>query len=112
MVKVMKGELKSRRHELFMDRKERAQSGGLKTSKLYGLSNPAFMGDAGERDSSVVQYLIDEVFTPYFHSSDPRLQEVGINSGFTYATTVLFPEMFLNQHQVSLRLFVEHGFGD
>ena len=99
----MKGQLKSRRHNLFMDRKEREQAGIIRTSKLYVLSNPAFMGNStGERDSEIIHYLIDDVFNLHFHESETRLREIGLNEGFTYATTVLFPEMFLNQHQVGL----------
>ena len=101
MVKVMRGELESRRHELFMDRKERKNCGGMKTSKLYMLSNPGFMGEGGERDSEIITYLVDNVFKEHFHQSDPRLQEIGIESAFDYASTVLFPETFVNQHKVS-----------
>merc|ERR1719186_909754 len=110
LVRVMKGELKSRRHELFMERKEREQAGIIRTSKLYVLSNPAFMGNStGERDSEIIHYLIDDVFNLHFHESDARLREIGLNEGFTYATTVLFPEMFLNQHQVRNKLSREEA---
>ena len=58
------------------------------------------MGEGGEKDSAVIQYLIDNVFKVHFDKSDPRLREIGIEAGFAYATTVLLPETFLNQHQV------------
>ena len=99
-MKVMKGIVKSRRHELFLDKRERDQCSGSETSLLYQLSNPGFLGGGGEKDTVVIKHLIDRVFLIYFHDSDPRLKELGSGSAFVYTSCVLFPETFIHQHQV------------
>jgi len=109
MVKVMRRELSSRRHELFMDRKQRERCGGLDTSKLYILSNPGFMGEGGEEDSEIIRFLVNKVFKTHLHQSDPRLKQIGIESGFAYATTVLFPEVVVHQHQLRNGLSIEEA---
>ena len=100
MVKIMKGIVKSRRHELFLDKRERDQCSGSETSRLYQLSNPGFLGGGGEKDTVVIKHLIDRVFMIHFHDSDPRLKELGSGSAFVYTSCVLFPETFIHQHQV------------
>jgi len=100
MVKVMKGVVKSRRHDLFLDKREREQCSGSETSRLYQLSNPGFLGGGGEKDTVVITHLRDMVFMEYFNQADPKLVELGIGSAFLYANCVLFPETFIHQHQV------------
>ena len=63
----MKAKIKSRRHDLFLDRKERERCSGSETSRLYQLSNPGFLGGGGEKDTVVIRQLIDKVFNKYFH---------------------------------------------
>jgi hypothetical protein len=59
MLEVMSGRYHSRRHELFLDKKEREQCNGNRTSYLHQLSNPGFLGGGGEKDSAVLRHLID-----------------------------------------------------
>lgn len=100
MVKVMKGVVKSRRHDLFLDKRERDQCSGSETSRLYQLSNPGFLGGGGEKDTVVIKHLIDRVFMVHFHEADHKLIELGNGSAFVYTSCVLFPETFIHQHQV------------
>jgi hypothetical protein len=58
MIAVMSGRYRSRRHELFLDKREREQCNGSRTSNLYQLSNPGFLGGGGEKDSAVIHQLI------------------------------------------------------
>ena len=100
MTKVMKGVVKSRRHDLFLDKRERDQCSGSETSRLYQLSNPGFLGGGGEKDTVVIKHLIDRVFMVNFHLADSKLRDLGISSAFVYTSCVLFPETFIHQHQV------------
>eukprot|EP00092_Neocalanus_flemingeri_P007418 GFUD01008011.1.p1 GENE.GFUD01008011.1~~GFUD01008011.1.p1 ORF type:complete len:2535 (+),score=676.26 GFUD01008011.1:509-8113(+) len=100
MVKVMKGVVKSRRHDLFLDKRERDQCSGSETSRLYQLSNPGFLGGGGEKDTVVIKHLIDRVFMVNFQQADHKLKELGAGSAFVYTSCVLFPETFIHQHQV------------
>jgi len=100
MKKVMKGVVKSRRHDLFLDKRERDQCSGSETSRLYQLSNPGFLGGGGEKDTVVIKHLIDKVFMEYFHEADTKLMELGNGTAFVYTSCVLFPETFIHQHQV------------
>merc|ERR1719308_17723 len=99
MVNVMKGKVDSRRHQLFLDKKEREQCNGNETSKLYQMSNPGFLGGGGEKDTMVIKELIETVFNRHFHEADPKLQDLGKSSAFVYTNCVLFPETFIHQHQ-------------
>ena len=101
MRRVMKARTASRRHNLFLDKKERERCSGSETSRLYQLSNPGFLGGGGEKDTVVIRQLIDTVFNVNFHEADPKLRELGIDSAFVYTSCVLFPETFIHQHQVS-----------
>ena len=64
--KVMEGTVKSRRHQLFLNKRERESCSGIQTSLLYQLSNPGFLGGYGKKDSIVVNELMDNVFKKYF----------------------------------------------
>ena len=64
--KVMEGTVKSRRHQLFLNKRERESYSGIQTSLLYQLSNPGFLGGYGKKDSIVVNELMDNVFKKYF----------------------------------------------
>ena len=64
--KVMEGSFQSRRHSLFLNKKERVCS-GIETSRLYQLSNPGFLGGHGKKDSIVVNELMEKVFNQYFN---------------------------------------------
>ena len=59
MIAVMSGRYRSRRHELFLKKREREQCNGSRTSDLYQLSNPGFLGGGGEKDSAVLRQLLD-----------------------------------------------------
>jgi hypothetical protein len=59
LLDVMSGRYASRRHELFMNKKEREQCSGLRTSNLHQLSNPGFLGGGGEKDSAVLRQLME-----------------------------------------------------
>ena len=98
MVNVMKGGIKSRRHELFLNKRERELCSGSGTSRLYQLCNPGFLGGGGEKDRTVIMHLRDMVFKKYFDEAEPKLINLGIGSA--YASCVLFPETFIHQHQV------------
>ena len=100
MVKVMRGVVKSRRHDLFLDKRERDQCSGSETSRLYQLSNPGFLGGGGEKDTVVIKHLIDRVFMVHFKQAEQKLKELGTGSAFVYTSCVLFPETFIHQHQV------------
>ena len=67
MRRVMRAKTASRRHNLFLDKKERERCSGSETSRLYQLSNPGFLGGGGEKDTVVIRQLIDKVFNKYFH---------------------------------------------
>ena len=79
----MSNKTKSRRHDLFLDKKERERCSGSETSRLYQLSNPGFLGGGGEKDTVVIKQLIDMVFMKYFHLADPR-QMIGDSKAFIY----------------------------
>jgi len=103
MVRVMAARTRSRRHLLFLDRRERERCSGAGTSRLYQLSNPGFLGGGGETDTAVIKHLIERVFLPNLEAADPELREIYARDdqcGFVYATCVLFPETFIHQHQV------------
>ena len=100
MVKVMRGVVKSRRHDLFLDKRERDQCSGSETSRLYQLSNPGFLGGGGQKDTVVIKHLIDRVFMVHFKQAEQKLKELGTGSAFVYTSCVLFPETFIHQHQV------------
>lgn len=100
MIRVMQGKVRSRRHDLFLDRRERERCSGSETSRLYQLSNPGFLGGGGETDTAVIKQLIDRVFHPNHPTAEARLREVDGQAAFVYASCVLFPETFIHQHQV------------
>ena len=64
--KVMEGRVRSRRHSLFFNKRERESCSGTNTSRLYQLSNPGFLGGYGQKDSLVVNELKENVFNRYF----------------------------------------------
>ena len=70
MKKVMRGVVKSRRHDLFLDKREREQCSGSETSRLYQLSNPGFLGGGGEKDTAVITHLRDRVFLENFQEAN------------------------------------------
>ena len=62
----MEGTFRSRRHNMFLDRKERESCSASDTSTLYKLSNPGFLGGYGKKDSIVINELMEKVFNKYF----------------------------------------------
>ena len=106
MRNVMSNKTKSRRHDLFLDKKERERCSGSETSRLYQLSNPGFLGGGGEKDTVVIKQLIDTVFMKYFHEADPRLRRIGNSKAFIYTSCVLFPETFIHQLKVTLHVTI------
>ena len=101
MKDVMKGKRKSRRHELFLDKRERERCNGSETSRLYQLSNPGYLGGGGEKDTIVIKQLIETVFIKYFDQADFKLQQLGQKIAFVYTSCVLFPETFIHQLEVN-----------
>ena len=102
MERVMKGSCKSRRHTLFLDRRERLRCSGSDTSRLYQLSNPGFLGGGGEVDTAVIKQL-EKVFLHYLPKAQRELRDVYESNNqmaFVYASCVLFPETFIHQHQL------------
>ena len=63
--KVMEGRVRSRRHSLFFNKRERESCSGTNTSRLYHLSNAGFLGGYGQKDSIVINELM-KVFNAYF----------------------------------------------
>ena len=59
---IMKTTFKSRRHDLFLVRKEREQCNGMKMSTLHRLSNPSFLGGNFEQDSNIINLITQNVF--------------------------------------------------
>ena len=104
MKSVMRGKRKSRRHELFLDKRERERCSGNETSRLYQLSNPGFLGGGGEKDTIVIMQLIDTVFAKFFQIADPQLKKLGVKIAFVYTSCVLFPETIIHNHQVLIQL--------
>ena len=100
MKNVMKGKTKSRRHELFLDKRERERCNGSETSRLYQLSNPGYLGGGGEKDTIVIKQLIETVFIKYFDQADSKLQKLGQEIAVRYTSCVLFPETFIHQLEV------------
>ena len=64
--KVMEGTVSSRRHQLFLIKKERESCSANDTSTLYQISNPGFLGGYGRKDSIVINELMEKVFNKYF----------------------------------------------
>ena len=102
MKNVMRGKTKSRRHELFLDKRERERCSGNETSRLYQLSNPGYLGGGGEKDTIVIKQLIETVFVKYFHQADSELKKLGPKIAFVYTSCVLFPETFIHQLEVGI----------
>ena len=71
MKEIMKSSFKSRRHDLFLVRKEREQCNGMKMSTLHRLSNPSFLGGNFEQDSTIINLITQTVFkvNDYFINS-------------------------------------------
>ena len=82
MKKVMMGTIKSRRHNLFLNRRERERCSGSETSLLYQLSNPGFLGGNGVKDTIVINQLKKEVFIKYF-------EQVCFSTSY-YVTSLVF----------------------
>ena len=62
----MEGTVSSRRHQLFLIKKERESCSANDTSTLYQISNPGFLGGYGRKDSIVINELMEKVFNKYF----------------------------------------------
>ena len=63
--KVMQGTVKSKRHNLFLNKREREACSAGDISRLYKLSNQGFLGDDG-KDSIVINELMENVYKKYF----------------------------------------------
>ena len=63
----MEGSVKSVRHNLFFNKRQRESCSGNETSRLYQLSNPGFLGGYGKKDSIVIGELMENVFNKYFN---------------------------------------------
>ena len=65
--KVMEGTVRSRRHNMFFNKRQREACSASEPSALYQLSNPGFLGGYGKKDSIVISELMENVFHKYFH---------------------------------------------
>lgn len=63
--KVMQGAVKSKRHNLFLNKRERDACTAGDISRLYKLSNQGFLGD-DSKDSIVVNELMEKVYYKFF----------------------------------------------
>ena len=61
----MQGTVKSKRHNLFLNKREREACSAGDISRLYKLSNQGFLGDE-VKDSKVVNELTEKVYKKYF----------------------------------------------
>lgn len=105
MKDVMRGRTNSLRHRLFKKKRERESCSGNATSRLWQLSNPGYLGGGGEKDTSIIKKLIENVFKKYINEADPRLKELAHennDSAFIYTSSVLFPETFIHQLEVKI----------
>ena len=101
MARVMSGEFYSRRHVLFLDKKERDNCSAGTISELYRLSNPGFLGECGVEGVSIDRYL-EQVFERNFDYADPRLRLLNQNDIVTnYVMCVLMPEALIYKYQLS-----------
>ena len=101
MARVMSGEFYSRRHVLFLDKKERDNCSADTISELYRLSNPGFLGECGVEDVNIDRYL-KQVFDKNFDYADPRLRLLNQNDMVTsYVMCVLMPEALIYKYQLS-----------
>ena len=64
--RVMKGGVRSKRHSLFLNKRERESCSATNPSRLYLLSNAGFLGKTPGKDSIVINELMDNVFHKYF----------------------------------------------
>ena len=100
MVRVMKGRVWSKRHELFMDKREREGCSAMHFSQLNTLANPGYLGAGRKIDTAVMSHLENNVFQPNLDTAEPRLRQVkDSNAAYIYSYCVLFPETFIHQLQ-------------
>ena len=101
MMQVMSGNFFSKRHLLFLDRKERDNCSANMISELYHLSNPGFLGDCGVEDIGIHKYL-EHIFEQRFDCADPELRLLN-RSGITtsYVLCVMLPEALIYRYQLS-----------
>ena len=64
--KVMEGSVRSRRHNLFLNKRERDSCSATNPSTLFLLSNAGFLEKTPGKDRLVINELIDNVFHKYF----------------------------------------------
>ena len=101
MVQVMSGDFFSRRHILFLDRKERDNCSANTISELYHLSNPGFLGECGVEDIGINKYL-EHIFEERFDCADPSLRLLNRSEIVTnYILCVLLPEALIYKYQLS-----------
>ena len=116
MMNVMMGKTKSRRHNLFLVKRELDQCAlgligplYLHNSRLQQLSNPNFLGDQ-DTWYIVVNKLSDIVFSKFFSHADPQLKKVvdiiGDKISMMYSIYVLFPETFIHRFEVNYPLYL------
>ena len=83
--KVMEGTVRSKRHNLFLIKKERESCSANDTSRLWQISNPGFLGGYGKKDSTVINVLMEKVFNKYFDEvTGGQNNFVLINDNFSF----------------------------
>jgi len=101
--RIMTRKKKSRRHEMFMDSKQRTVKSTL--PELIKISNPSFMNIFGKKremiDRDLRIFLRQKIFDKTVKSKDfdPRLKNLLRQSqvyGHDYVDLVLYPELFIS----------------
>ena len=106
MKNVLMGKTKSRRHELFLDKKEWecSTSIGVRNSRLIQLINPYVVGGLG----LIGTKLTDTVFLKFLSQADPQLKKVanilGDKMPMNYSLYVLVPETIIHKLEVIYHL--------
>ena len=108
MKNVLMGKTKSRRHELFLDKKEWECSTsiviGVRNSRLIQLINPYVVIGLG----LIGAKLEETVFFKFLRQGDPQLKKVanilGKNMPMKYSLYVLVPETFIHKLEVIYQL--------
>ena len=107
MKNVLMVKTKSRRHELFLDKKEWecSTSIGVRNSRLIQLINPYVVIELG----LIGAKLEETVFLKFLRQADPQLKKVanilGDHMPMKYSLYVLVPETFIHKLEVIYHVF-------
>ena len=85
MRKVMGGTVRTKRHNMFFNKRERESCSATNPSPLSLLSNPGFLGGYGKKDDIVINELMENVFHKYFDEVSVVVRITGSSA------TIIFP---------------------